>query len=93
MICTSIFNIPLTVNYKKNSLSFIREYNDICCNLNFDKIFVSNNIILIIKKYKEETLAIDDRIDHEIIKACLSNNTGPSMRYQLNLMHIISTYN
>ena len=86
-ICASIFNYLLSTNFKKTTLSFIREFNTICSKLNLDSSFVINNIVSIICSYKKDTLAYDDSIDkRDLIKACQQNNTDPIMRFQLNLV-------
>jgi hypothetical protein len=83
-ICSSIFNYLLSSNYKKTTLSFIRDFNTICSKLNLDSSFVINNIVSIICTYKKDTLAYEDSIDNDLITVCQQNNTDPIMRFQLN---------
>ncbi len=85
-MCASVFNYLLSTNNKKTTLSFIREFNTICSKLNLDSSFVINNIVSIICTYKKDTLAYDDSIDNDLIKACLQNNSDPIMRFQLSLV-------
>ena len=42
-------------------------------------------IITILENYKKNTLQYYEKIDNELIKVCLENNTDPTIRQQLNL--------
>jgi hypothetical protein len=57
-ICKYIFNYLLTQNQKPRSLSFMKEFKIICINLDLDTGYVINNIVKVLKNYKEEKLSV-----------------------------------
>ena len=65
----------------------MKEFQIICAQLNLDTTYAIENIITILENYKKNTLLkYDETINNELIKVCLENNTGPTMRQQLNLV-------
>ncbi len=55
LICSSIFNHLLSKTQKPRSLSFMREFKNICLKLDLVSIFVIENILNVINNYKEKT--------------------------------------
>jgi hypothetical protein len=84
LICQSIFNHLLTKIQKPRSLSFKREFKNICVKLDMDKMFVIENIVNIINK--EDTLKVEDNNNNKLIRQCLNDNSNPNIRIKLNLI-------
>ena len=85
-ICKSIFTSLLTANYKKSSLSFIKEFKSICITLNNHESYIIENISDVIAKFKADNFYYEETTDNELIKICLHNNLDPIMREQLNFV-------
>jgi hypothetical protein len=54
--------------------------------LDMDEMFVIENIVNIINKYKEDTLKVEDNNNNKLIRQCLNDNSNPNMRIKLNLI-------
>ena len=76
----------LTCKYKKNNLSFIKEFFYVCNMMSRSKFYVSKNINEIILNYKSEYLVYEDNFENELIKLCLENNDYLMMQ-QFNLTY------
>ena len=86
IICSSIFNHLLSKTQKPRSLSFMREFKNICLKLDLDIIFVIDNIVNIINNYKEKTLTVEESDNNKLIRKCLNDNSNPNSRANLNLI-------
>ncbi len=81
-LCYDIFKLLLTTNYKDNSTSFIKNFKDICNELELEVKYVIKNINNVIKDYKQVCLIDEDNTETELISLCLKNNHDYSMIHQ-----------
>ncbi len=73
-------------NHKNNTKSFIQDFSIICNNLNLSSSEVISNITTIIKDFKDDCLKVEENIESELIRICLTNNHVFNMINQLNLV-------
>ncbi len=83
-LCSDIFKLLLTTNYRNNSTSFIKNFKDICNELELVVNYVIKNINNVIKDYKEMFLPVEDNTETEIISLCSKKNHDYAMMFQLN---------
>ena len=84
-ICYNIFKPMLNLTLKNNTKSFMKDFENICKELNLSKQQVVENINTITKQFKEDCLYYDLDTEHELIVMCLKNN-DINMITQLNLV-------
>ncbi len=75
----------LNSTLKNNTKSFMKDFENICKELNLSKQQVVENINTITKQFKEDCLYYDLDTEHELIVMCLKNN-DINMITQLNLV-------
>jgi hypothetical protein len=85
-LCKKIFNYLLSSKYKNNTKSFIKEFMDVCKEMNLDHKYVIDNINSVSIEFKNKCIEFEENTESDIIQICLNNNHDFNMINQLNLV-------
>ncbi len=85
-LCKKFLNYSLSSKYKNNTKSFIKEFMDVCKEMNLDHKYVIDNINSVSIELKNKCIEFEENTESDLIPKCLNNNHDFNMINQLNLV-------